>query len=217
MKRRFLLLGIGGALVLLLVSGYFFLHPSALPSLSREDLFPRISSAVSPNAQTGSAVSSALPPATPRLKSFLGEEGESFDTGKVDAAAAEKHVKEMAAQLTPEEMKFLVATALEMNARASDRILSAYLLVSAKEKAFSSLRDFITAPLRGNPHAPEHSVEELAAMQEKSLRVMAIDGLFEQAKVDPAARDTFFKLVSELREPSLSQYVQKKIKELSTM
>jgi hypothetical protein len=150
----------------------------------------------------------------PELMRFLDSEAKTFNSTKLDAEAVERRVQAEADQLTAADLQFLATKAQGLNSRASDRILSAYLLISSKEKGWGPLRDLVLAPLQGKPDAPPHTVDEAQAMQEKTIRIMAIEGLFEQALKNRQAREEFLRILSELRDPTLVNYAQKRAKEL---
>lgn len=165
-----------------------------------------------PNAEKVSSPEPSAP-----LVAFLEREAASFNAPKVDSEAAERRVQEQAALLTESDLEFLAQKAQGVSSRASDRILSAYLLVAAKQRGWKALRDLAVAPLQGNPNPAPHTVDETLSMQEKAIRIMAIDGLFEQAMKDRAAREEFLRLVSELRDPTLAAYAQKRVRELPSL
>lgn len=172
---------------------------------------------VTPAAAPASPAAVAPPPSAdgvnPVFVAFLKREAALLESTKNDAVKAEQRVEVQAEAMGPREISFAKDTALAPQAAANERILSAYLLVSAGEKAWSAIQELLLAPL-SRARAEPHTIEEAKAMQEKALRLMAVDGLAEQAATNARARELLSRMASEVQDPGLRNYILQKLGEL---
>lgn len=185
-------------------------HPRLEPLVAPlQKLIPLANVASTPVPAVAPAVT---PPAgaNPAFVKFLGEESVRLDSPSVDTEAAERRSMEQAAQMGPLDILYSRDTVLSGKGSANQRVLALYLLTLAGPKAAGALREIVLAPLPDGRVAA-HSEEEHALMQEKAQKVTAIDALAEQAKQDPAARDSLLRLADEVRDPGLRAYILKKI------
>jgi hypothetical protein len=155
------------------------------------------------------SVAPAVPPppgASPRFVQFLGQESVRMDSTNVDTAEAERRSEEEADLMGPLEIQYARDTVLSGKGSANQRVLALYLLTQAGPKAAGALREIVLAPLPDG-RVSAHSEEEHKLMQEKAQRITAIDELVEQARRDPAARDSLLRLADEVRDPDLRRYI----------
>jgi hypothetical protein len=210
MKRIIL----AAAAIIVVLSALFFYrdHPQLAPLVAPlQALAPSAPATPAPTA----GVSPALPP-PPGAKSefveFLGRESIALDSTNLDAEAAERRSMEQAEKMGPLEIQYSRDIVLSEGS-ANDRVLALYLLTLAGPKAAGALREIVLAPLPDG-RVKADSEEEHRLMQEKAQRVTAIDALADQAKKDPAARDSLLRLADEVRDQGLRSYVLKKIQSL---
>lgn len=169
-----------------------------------------------PRSMPQPSVPPAVPPppgASPRFVQFLGEESVRLDSTNVDAAEAERRSEEEADLMGPLEIQYARDTVLSGKGSANQRVLALYLLTLAGPKAAGALREIVLAPLPDG-RVTAHSEEEHKLMQEKAQRITAIDELVEQARQDPAARDSLLRLADEVRDPDLRRYILNQVRSL---
>jgi hypothetical protein len=154
-------------------------------------------------------------PADPEFQKWLSEEAKSVDQPSVDGAVKERQIKKIAARLTKTQSEQLLRTAGSPTAPPSEKILSTYLMVEGGLNTREELRAFIASPMKEQgPHEP-HSEGEINGIREKSLRIMAIDGLFTQAKTDPQAKAALAATVADSEDPYIKAYAREKLNQLS--
>lgn len=210
MKRLILALV---ALIVLVTLFLFRDHPRLEPIVAP---LQKLGSASAPAPGPAPSVPPAVPPppgAKPEFVKFLGEESVRLDSPNVDTEAAERRSLEQAGAMEPLEIQYARDTVLSGKGSANQRVLALYLLTLAGPKAAGALREIVLAPLPDG-RVQAHSEEEHNLMQEKAQRVTAIDALTEQAKQDPAARDSLLRLADEVRDPGLRAYILKKIQSI---
>ncbi len=148
---------------------------------------------------------------------FIGtvrDQARSVDDPSVDAGRAESQLKSLASRITPAQARQLRGLIMHPQSAAREKILSAYILVEGGSRSREELRAAITAPLT-QEGGEVHSEEEIKGVREKSLRIMMIDGLFAQARTEPAARDTLAQAIADSADPYIKAYAQEKFDQLS--
>jgi hypothetical protein len=210
MKR--IILAVAAVLVVLTALFLYRDHPRLAPLMAPlQTLAPSAPSSAPPVG-----VAPALPPpppgAKPEFVEFLGKESIALDSTNLDAEAAERRALEQAAAMGPLEIQYSKDVVLSEGS-ANQRVLALYLLTLAGPKAAGALREIVLAPLPDG-RVKADSEEEHRLMQEKAQRVTAIDALADQAKKDPAARDSLLRLADEVRDQSVRAYILKKIQSL---
>jgi hypothetical protein len=131
--------------------------------------------------------------ADPQFHEWIKSEAKQLDNANVDSAAKRAEIRKIVAKMTPSQSRQLLRLAKDPRTPAGEKILSTYLLVEGGSKTHGELADLITSPLAEAQEYEPHSVEEMKGIREKSLRIMAIDGLFSQARRAPAARNALAK------------------------
>ncbi|HMN68524.1 MAG TPA: hypothetical protein PKC28_08290 [Bdellovibrionales bacterium] len=155
-------------------------------------------------------------PVDPEFQKWLSHEAKSLDHAQVDGDAKEREIQNVVRKLTPPQSRQLLQTARNPVAPAREKILSTYLLVQGGLNSREELRDLAKAPLENSGRAPEpHTMDEIDGVRDKSVRIMAIDGLASQARTDEKARDTLAKTIPEIQDPFVRNYAQKKLDEVS--
>lgn len=150
-----------------------------------------------------------------KFQEWLSEEARSIDRPSVNGEAKERQIKEIAGRLTKTQAAQLLQTAGRPTAPPSEKILSTYLMVQGGLNTREELRAFISSPMKEQgPHEP-HSEGEINGIREKSLRIMAIDGLFTQAKNDPQAKAALASAAADSQDPYIKAYALEKLNQLS--
>lgn len=153
-------------------------------------------------------------PADPEFQQWITDEAKAVDAPRVDSVAKEAEIKRIAAKLTKSQSTQLLQTASSVTAPPGEKILSTYLMVQGGLNTREELRAFISSPLKeSGPHEP-HSEGEINGIREKSLRIMAIDGLFSQAKTDPQAKAALAQAVTDSADPYIKKYAEDKLRQL---
>lgn len=166
-------------------------------------------------AMTGAPSAPPTTPADPQFQEWIAGEAKTMDHPNVDGAKKEVEIRKVIKKLTPAQSQQLLQTATNPLAPAGEKILSTYILVEGGLNTRRELKEFISAPLKEQgPHEP-HSEGEIKGVREKSLRIMAIDGLFSQAKTDPKAREALAQAIDASDDPYIKAYAQEKLDQLS--
>ncbi|MCB0420404.1 MAG: hypothetical protein KDD61_05380 [Bdellovibrionales bacterium] len=145
---------------------------------------------------------------------FSEESGRLEDMGPMSPEYLES-LSNRAASLADAEQAELVKIARNLSEPAQKKILAVYMLSLGKSGTLQSLTDFIEAPLQAEPDADPHSPEDAKRVQEKSLKIMAIEALVEQAKTDPQARSLLERSMENIADPYLRNYAKRKLTELT--
>lgn len=135
---------------------------------------------------------------------------------KVNPEESQQHMEEQMAQMGEAELIYAKERALSEVSSAKEKILSVYLLAGAKQST-KVLQDFISAPLKGASEPEPHTIEETKSMQEKTLRVMAIDALAERAVKDSEAREALLRLAESVQDAGLRDYILRKTRTLPSV
>lgn len=142
---------------------------------------------------------------------WLRDEARQLD--EPSAAGKESEMAAVAAKLTPVETRELLRTAKSTHAPAAEKILSTYLLVQAGPRAIAELQELIATPI--SEGGPAHSDSELNRARDKTLRIMALDGLSTRAQSDPMARAALARSVDAIEDPFVKKYARERLERLS--
>lgn len=180
-------------------------------------------SAATPSAQAlpTPAPAAPLPPVAPpkpesvkpEFLQFLRAEAKALDSTNVDAEAAGLRAQSQASEMGPLEFQFARDTVLAESGPAREKIMSVFLLTSAGAAGWPALAGIVQAPVSREPVAP-HTEAEMKSVQERAYRLMAVDALAEQAVKSAPARQELLDWLNRATEPSLRDYIQKKISDL---
>jgi cytoskeletal protein RodZ len=147
--------------------------------------------------------------ADPRFQQWIASEARLMDAPRVDSDAKEKEMSAVASKLTRQQSRQLLHTAKNPGSPAAEKILSTYLLVQAGPRAVQELKELIASPV--SPSGPVHSAAEMNNMRDKTLRIMALDGLSSRAKSDPEARAALAKAIGEIQDPYVKRQAQDRL------
>lgn len=183
--------------------------PSVAPAQAKE------TAASSNSALEPQAPAAATEPAQdPEFRRWVQQEAKELDNLSVNGAEKQKQIRNVVSRMTPQQTRQLVQTIKNPSAPAGEKILSTYLLIEGGSKTHRELGDLISSSLTENQEYAPHSVEEMKGIREKSLRIMAIDGLFSQAQREPSAKATLARAAREASDPSIRAYAEDKLRQL---
>jgi hypothetical protein len=151
-------------------------------------------------------------PVDPEFQKWIAEEAKSLNYHNVDGAKKEAQIREVVAKITPAQAQQLLHTARNSSAPAGEKILATYLMVEGGLNTRKELLDFVNDEVA--PGGEPHSEDEVKGVREKSLRIMAIDGLFSQAQKDPGARAALAREIETIQDPYIKGYAERKLEEL---
>jgi hypothetical protein len=150
----------------------------------------------------------------PEFGQWLKREAKELDNVSSGGEQKEIEMRRVVAKITPNQSRQLLQTIKNPKAPAGEKILSTYLLVEGGAKTQGELADLIAAPLTESQEFEPHSVDEIKGVREKSLRIMAIDGLFSQAQREPSARTALAKAAEAASDPTIRAYAEDKLRQL---
>jgi hypothetical protein len=140
----------------------------------------------------------------PQFQLWLHNQAQRIDNPRSNPAAVQAEMNAKVNALTQIQTRQLLQIARSHRAPAAEKILSTYMLVEAGPRALQELRELITTPMSSGQHGPE----ELDNVREKTLKIMAIDGLASHAQNDPRAREALERSIAEAQDPSVKKYAQ---------
>lgn len=170
--------------------------------------------AISAPASAQPPVPNAASAGDREFQQWLSREARQLDAVNVDGEAKRREIRAKMKAITPAQSRQLAETAKNPKAPAAEKILSAYLLVEGGGRTERELTDLITSPLKEDPNFEPHSEEEMKGIREKSLRIMAIDGLFSRARHEPSAREQLARAARETPDPGIRAYAADKLRQL---
>lgn len=207
--RRFLpvILLLLGAIVLGLLSQNRALKKHLPPGLEDSLKSP------SPQSASSSASPSPTPTAdvTAQFQQWVDSESESIEETQADPQAKQVELAKIAEKLSPQEMHYLEKKSTDMTSTARQRIFSTYLLTLAPENTHQALEEILRAPPAYAGQQPVHSPEETLAMQERSLRRMALDALIKRVRNNPQALPELRDFVSQISDDTLRKYAERNL------
>jgi len=167
----------------------------------------------SPASSPAPADSSASVP-DPVFQDWFENEAKSMNAPRVDSAQKRRQIEARLAQLTPAQARQLLITALDTAATASERILSVYLLVEGGSKTQSEVEALLQAPLVDHGPSTPHSVAENRNAQERSMRLMALDGLAARAAEDSKAMAALEAAASSAADRLIREHAKRRLAEV---
>ena len=165
----------------------------------------------SPTANSATTLSAAGAAAKP-FATWFADETKSLDNKVMDQNEKEAELKDRASRFTAEEISFLIKTSTNSKATANERIEATYLLTLSLSTP--ALIEVAKTPLSLSSPQPVHSVGETLLMQEKAIRIMAIDELFNRVKDNAALRPSLLQAINQIQDEAVKRYALKRYKEL---
>lgn len=127
---------------------------------------------------------------------------------------------QLTSKMNPEQFRLLSIVARAQSSKVNDRVLAAYLLGFAGYANVGDLAVLALSPikLQGKPEA--HSMAETQQVQERALRVLAINRLADLARGDnpseaSKAKERLVAISKSVTDPTLKNYAENKLKEIS--
>lgn len=159
--------------------------------------------------------------ATPeQFKTWFDSEVNLMNQYNVNEEQMRQRYLELTAKMKPAQFKQLAVVARTKSPNINERVLAAYLLGYSGYANINDLSALVAAPIQldGKPEA--HSVAETQQVQERALRVLAINRLADLAQGnDPEqakkAVAELKRLAATLKDPSLKIYAENKLQEIS--
>lgn len=136
------------------------------------------------------------------------------EKSSVDPQKVQEDLTRKAFAMNAEERLFLFQKVLSTSSKATEKMFSAYVLGLNPEQNTAYLELIAKAPLV-YIDAAVHSPEETLQMQEKALRRMAIESLLNRAAADPSYKRSLSDLASQIQDPALKKFLEKKLSELN--
>lgn len=152
------------------------------------------------------------PPTDAGLKTWLKSEAQQMDMPRVDSERKEREMNLIATRLSAPQRRELLRVARHPKSPAGEKVLAAYLLVQAGAQGMQELKELIVSPV--SEAGETHSVAEMNSMRDKTLRIMALDGLSSRAQNDAQARATLAKTIEEIQDPYVKSYAEKQLTEI---
>lgn len=145
---------------------------------------------------------------------WLKNEASSVDRSDRANADKEAVLRQLALQFTPENISYLRTTATAKSAPANEKIVAVYLLTLATSSSQEALQEIAQTPFSLASPQPAHSIGETTLMQEKAIRVVAIDELFIRLENDTITRQQLEATIQKIPDLFLRQYALKRLAEL---
>ncbi len=160
------------------------------------------------------SAASQAPPPDPEFQKWIRQEAKELDKAHINGEAKQVELRKAVAKMTSEQTRQLMLTARNPRSAAGEKILSTYLLVESGSRGRGALAELIQAPLNDKGPHPAHSEEEMKGIRDKSLRLMGIDGLVAQAKLDPSAKEVLARAIPGIEDPFVRAYAEDKLRQL---
>lgn len=176
-----------------------------------------VNSADTAGATTSPADESTTPQAKNKASDFadwLRSEAELLDKNNSENQDKEIILRQKAAQFSGDEIQYLRKAATDTAVSANERITAVYFLTIASEIALPSLFDVAAAAYSLPNPQPAHSLGESTLMQEKAIRVVAIDELFIRFENNAITRSQLENGIQRIADPGLKQYALNRLLEL---
>lgn len=186
---------------------------SAPPGEASATLSSPAESSSSPYGSSGSAKASDSPE-DPKFRDWIVRQAKYVDSPNANSVENKKEVERAIREMTRGQARQLLLIAQSPDAPAREKILATYLLVEGGSLSLPDLAQLIATPLPNTGPATAHSEAEAVGIREKSLRIMAIDGLFSLAEKDDRARATLKETIPSIQDTYVRSYAQKRFDEL---
>lgn len=159
--------------------------------------------------------------ATPtQFKEWFDSEVVLMNQYNVSEDVVQQRYLQITGKMTPAQFKQLSLVARTKSPRVNDRVLAAYLLGFSGYANIQDLTALAMSPIKleGKPEA--HSMAETQQVQERALRILAINRLADLARGENAAEANkalaeLAKLSRSVKDPNVKIYAENKLKEIS--
>lgn len=155
-----------------------------------------------------------------QFKTWFDSEVKLMNQYNVSEEVVQQRYLQITSKMTPAQFKQLSVVARTKSPNVNDRVLAAYLLGYAGYSNVGDLAALALSPIKldGKPEA--HSLAETQQVQERALRVLAINRLADLAQGEDAvaakiAMNELTQISRSIKDSSLKIYAQNKLKEIS--
>ncbi len=149
------------------------------------------------------------------FKKWLEDEAVEVNRPKVDVEQAQQKMQAAVQALTPERSRVLLETIRSSTASAGAKILSVYLLIEGGERTLPEMTELLLSPVPTHGASVAHSATEVRNTQERSMRVMAIEGLATRAKTDLRARAALEKIAQTAPDSALRTLAEQRLRDIA--
>lgn len=150
------------------------------------------------------------------LAAWLSVEATRLDRMKIkDEKSLQQMLDLQAKSLTAGQTRWLGKQAVNAQTPINERMLSVHLAgLAQSEFAFEALRDIATAPLTGDGQFDPHSESEVTHMQDKTIRIAALEQMADRVREDRTQLGQFQKTVAAIADKRVQQHGLRLLKEL---
>ncbi len=148
------------------------------------------------------------------FQSWLLKEQEEMNNLTVNENKKADELQSVAVGLTKEQVKYLSDRLQNRKTPVREKILSAYLLSQSTDQFLAEILRAAVSPIIIDGEPKAHSVAEVQQTQERSLKILLINKAAEIAKTSSVALADFKSSISQIKDPYLKNYAEKKLKEI---
>lgn len=147
------------------------------------------------------------PPAAPQdFKNWVSSEAQKMSLTKSEGSDKQGQLIKAAQKLNSHQRRHLLNLARDPGTPTSEKVLSTYMLVEAGPAAIPELRALIASPVRDR--------DPVGSQRDKTLRIMALDGLSSRALSDPTAQDALIRVLDDIQDPDVRSYARQKMQQV---
>lgn len=149
------------------------------------------------------------------FRDWVKNSSESLHESVESQEQTEALLRTKSSALSLQESQYLAQMALQASAPANTRIFSVYLLGLQAPHNLLAISAVLEAPLSFQEKPATHSPEETLAMQEKSLRRMAIEDLLKSFQKGELPREQIVQTFDKIPDAQLKKYAHTRLQELT--
>lgn len=151
---------------------------------------------------------------SPEFKDWYTSEVRDLEKSTTNPDDTKKKLLIKSKSLTQVEIQFLTQQSIDIASTANDKIFSVYLLGMDAQHNNEGLIKIIIAPFNFAGTQTTHSPEETLAMQEKTIRRMAIDAIMDDLKDHPEQKPFAQAKIQEIQDTGVRDYALKRLREI---
>jgi len=152
------------------------------------------------------AASVTPPIAAEEFMTWVSAEAQKMNLAKSEHSDKQNQLISAAQKLNLEQRRQLLKLARDPKASTPEKVLSTYMLVEAGPAGFSELRALISSPV--------HDRDPIGSQRDKTLRIMALDGLSSRAMLDPGAQEALVRVLEDIQDPDVKSYARQKMQQV---
>lgn len=155
-----------------------------------------------------------------QFKEWFGGEVKLMDQYNVSEDVIQQRFLQITAKMTPTQFRSLSVVARTKSSSVNERILAAYLLGFSGYANVDDLTTLAVSPIKLDGKPTPHSFAETQQVQERALRLLAINRLADLARGQDveAAKKALAQLTlisKNVKDISVKNYAENKLKEIS--